>query len=76
MKIIENVTDYMMSVAVTRSIAYGNHGGKTVLMLEINDLEQPVGGSAIFDGKTSSFSRESVEELRRFKALLNSFEEL
>lgn len=76
-KIKESVIDCMTTAIVTRKIEKDSHCGLTSVSLEFDDSDNVVGLNFDFNGHSkSTLSQETIEELRRFKALLNSFTEL
>lgn len=77
MIIEEKVTDYGGNfLTVRRSVAYNNSNDENTLTLDFANGEV-VGTSYDFGGiRSSGGGQLKLEELRRFKALLNSFEEL
>lgn len=77
MEIIERVVERGGGhVSIHRSIEYNNGHDNNIVCLDIND-GKVIGASYKFGG-VSSFGggQLKVEELRRFKVLLNSFTEL
>lgn len=77
MEIIERVVEHGGGhVSIHRSIEYNNGHDNNILCLDINE-GKVIGGSYKFGG-VSSFGggQMKLDELVRFKALLNSFPEL
>lgn len=76
-KIKESAIDCMTTVIVTRKIEKDSQCGLTSVSLEFDNSDRVVGLNFDFNGHSkSTLSQETIEELRRFKALLNSFTEL
>ncbi|AKU43754.1 hypothetical protein CPT_Merlin108 [Citrobacter phage Merlin] len=77
MEIQEKVLDYGSRFqSIKRTIEYNNGHDENMLMVDFDNGEA-VGASFKFNGTLSCGGGSyKIEELRRFKALLNSFEEL
>ena len=77
MEIIEKVLDYGSRFqSIKRTIEYNNGHDENMLMVDFDNGEV-VGASFKFGGTLSCGGGSyKIEELRRFKALLNSFPEL
>ncbi|QYN80265.1 hypothetical protein [Kosakonia phage 305] len=77
MKIIERIAEHGDGhIGVTRSIEYNNGHDNTLLTMDIVN-GRAIGASFKFSGMSSFGGGEmKLEELRRFKHLLNSFPEL
>lgn len=77
MEIIERIVNHGGGhIGVTRSIEYNNGHDNTLITMDICD-GRAIGASFKFSGMTSfGGGQMKLEELARFKQLLNSFPEL